>query len=685
MDASGYATRGVLLQKRDDDLWHPVAFRSASMSAPERNYEIYDREMLAVIEALEDWKHYLAGTTEPFEIITDHENLQWWSKAQDLSRRQARWALRLSEYNFTLTHRPGKANTQADALSRMSHHCVHDYEDNRQQTVLKPRHFARISANVVDDTPVNELEQEIRRSSKREAEVLEGLKELKRGGLQRLAGGLPQWEEDDGLVYHRGRVYVPPEGDLRKRVLRQCHDTPTAGHGGNHSTFALVSSHYWWPGMRAFVQKYVEGCDECVRKKHHRHPRSVMTPLDVPAQLWETVGVDLITQLPPLGPYDAILTCVDLYSKMVHAIPCTTKIDADGIAELYQREIFRLHGLPLSIVSDRGPQFSASLMQKLLTRLGIRSNMTSGYHPQANGQTERANQEIEKYLRLYVHQRQTDWADHIPTAEFVINSRVASAHGMSPFEVVYGYQPHFNIPVGTRTGVADVDERVRLMQEVRKDVTAGLEETKRRMKAQFEEGKRTAHQFKVGDLVYLDSKDIKIHVPTRKLAPTFLGPYHIEEKIGDLDYKLALPISMSRLHPTFHVDKLVPWLGNTINGERPPEPGPVELDDEEKENEDEERWEVEEITNSRKSGRKFQYWVKWVGYGSEAEGWQDKENIFAPNLVAEFHAKFPNAPKPPPEKPPPAPRKRRAKKPAPARQEGTRKSTRLRREEEEDA
>lgn len=142
VDASGYATGGVLLQKLDDGLWHPVAFRSASMSAPERNYEIYDREMLAVITALYDWKHYLAGTSEPFEIITDHENLQWWSKAQNLLRHQACWALELADYNFTLTHRPGKANTQADPLSRMPHHRVHDHEDNRQQTVLKPRHFA---------------------------------------------------------------------------------------------------------------------------------------------------------------------------------------------------------------------------------------------------------------------------------------------------------------------------------------------------------------------------------------------------------------------------------------------------------------------------------------------------------------------------------------------------------------
>ena len=132
--------------------------------------------------------------------------------------------------------------------------------------------------------------------------------------------------------------------------------------------------------------------------------------------------MDLITQLPQSGGYDAILVCTDLYGKQIHAIPCTTNITAEGVADLYHQEIVRLHGLPLRFISDRGPQFAAKLMRTLLSRLGIKSAMTSGYHPQANGQTERANQEVEKYLRLFVNRRQDDWAEHLPMAEFVINS-----------------------------------------------------------------------------------------------------------------------------------------------------------------------------------------------------------------------------------------------------------------------
>ncbi|KAJ3533934.1 hypothetical protein NMY22_g7130 [Coprinellus aureogranulatus] len=177
VDASGYATGGVFLQKLDDGLWHPVAFRSASMQQAERNYEIYDREMLAIIEALKDWRHFLEGLPEAFEIVTDHSNLEYWRTAQDLSRRQCRWSLYLSRFNFFLTHRPGKANTQADPLSRMPHHRISDADDNRQQTVLRPEHFAKLAATSMTKIAATTLlrnppSDRIRQQGTREAEVL---------------------------------------------------------------------------------------------------------------------------------------------------------------------------------------------------------------------------------------------------------------------------------------------------------------------------------------------------------------------------------------------------------------------------------------------------------------------------------------------------------------------------------
>ncbi|KAJ3538280.1 hypothetical protein NMY22_g5229 [Coprinellus aureogranulatus] len=294
---------------------------------------------------------------------------------------------------------------------------------------------------------------------------------------------------------------------------------------------------------------------------------------------------DLVTQLPKSNGFDAIAVFTDHFSKMIHALPCTSDINSEGVADLFYRKIFRLHGLPLGVTSDRGPQ-----------------------------QTKRANQEVEKYLRLHASQRQDNWDQHLPMAEFVVNSRVHSAHSRSPFEVIYGHLPHFNIPVAPKLGIRSIDKRLQQLQNVLKEVEATLRFDKARQKLDYETGKRTAHSFQVNDYVWLSAKNIAIKVPTCKLGDLYLGPFKITEKVGDLDYRLQLPDPLSRLHPVFHIDKLYPWKGSDINGILPPPPDPIELDGEEE-------WEVQEVLDSRwtehhtrKRGRKKANIVKELQY-----------------------------------------------------------------------
>ena len=198
-DSSGSASGGALLQKQEDGTWHPVAFRSEAFSETERNYEIYDREMLGIVRALEDWCHFLEGLPQPFEIVTDHKNIEYWKSARNLNRRQARWHIWLSRFDFKLRHKPGSAMLLADPLSRQAQHEVYDSEDNQNIVMLKPSHFAAASSFFRP----TELERKIRTASLREAEVIEGLRKLHKDGPRKLTDGTVEWEEEDGLVYFK--------------------------------------------------------------------------------------------------------------------------------------------------------------------------------------------------------------------------------------------------------------------------------------------------------------------------------------------------------------------------------------------------------------------------------------------------------------------------------------------------
>ena len=460
-DASSEAISGILHQLHEYEgkpQWHPIAFYSRKLIAAERHYETYDGELLAIVESCKHFRHYIEGAQYQLEVVSDHNNLQWFMTTKQLTRRQARWAEWLSGIDFRVIYRPGRENDAADALSRRPDYYEEGHSgrwgsEEESSPVLRilqraigdtgaqQRQFAGAGPRVQPTDPNTFME---RVKGFYEGDVTLGrVKRAKEGPTA--PKWARYWECDDGLWRHKGRTYVP-EGPLRLEVLQTCHDDPLAGHFGFDRTLELVRRAHFWPRMRQFVKDYTNSCQTCGRSKPRRHLPYGLLGAEAPSSApWEDITLDFITDLPPselLGRvYDSILVVVDRFTKMAHYVPCRRDVQAEGLADHLLREVVRIHGVPKSIVSDRGPILTSKFWSSFCFYLGIRRGLSTAYHPQTDGQTERQNQTLEQYLRTYCNYEQDDWARLLSLAEFAYNDSQHATTGSSPFQLNYVRDP----------------------------------------------------------------------------------------------------------------------------------------------------------------------------------------------------------------------------------------------------
>ena len=640
-DSSDFATGAVLSQEGEDGKWHPVAFLSKSLNSVERNYDVHDKELLAIIRALEEWRHYLEGTRHKFEIWTDHKNLQYFRTAKKLNRRQARWSLYLSRFYFDLFHRPGKSSGKPDALSRRSDHGKGE-DDNKDVVLLKPEWF-KIQALKQGHVLLSGLEQplirKIRESKELDESVVKAVEELRKSGTSRIDG--TEWAEEQGLILFRGKVYVPKDPGLRRAIVEAHHDSQITGHPGRWKTLELVTRNYWWPCISRYIASYIKGCDRCNRTKTFpAKPVGKLMPTQIPKDTWQIITVDLITGLPESHGYDSIMVTVDRLSKMVHVCPTTAKLTSEGLARLFRDHVWKLHGLPEQIISDRGPQFVSGFMRELNKLLGIKTAASTAYHPQTDGQTERVNQEFEQYLMLFVNHRQDDWSEWLSLAEFSYNNRVQASTRQSPFMLNYGKHPRLGVEPLRDVEHASVENFAQKMDSAKKEAEAALHQAAEDMARYYDQQRGESISYKVGDQVWLDAKNLRTDRPSQKLSDKRYGPFKIVDIISPHAYKLELPPTM-KIHPVFHTVRLRPYYPDTIPGRNPPpqRPSPViEGDDPE--------YEVEYIKDSRLTKRGLQYLVKWKGYPHEECTWEPIHNLeHAQDAIKAFHQKHASAPR----------------------------------------
>ena len=555
-----------------------VAYASRQLKSHEQNYPTHDLELAAVVFALKIWRHYLYG--EKIQIFTDHKSLKYFFTQKELNMRQRRWLELVKDYDCEILYHPGKANVVADALSRKVSHSAALI--TRQAPLHRDLERAEIAVSVgavtmqlAQLTVQPTLRQRIIDAQSNDPYLVE-----KRGLAE--AGQAVEFSlsSDGGLLFER-RLCVPSDSAVKTELLSEAHSSPFSMHPGSTKMYQDLKRVYWWRNMKREVAEFVSKCLVCQQVKAPRQkPAGLLQPLSIPEWKWENVSMDFITGLPrTLRGFTVIWVVVDRLTKSAHFVPGKSTYTASKWAQLYMSEIVRLHGVPVSIVSDRDARFTSKFWKGLQTAMGTRLDFSTAFHPQTDGQTERLNQVLEDMLRACALEFPGSWDSHLHLMEFAYNNSYQATIGMAPFEALYGKCCRSPVCWG------EVGEQRLMGPELVQSTNEAIQKIRSRMhtaqsrQKSYADVRRKDLEFEIGDKVFLKVAPMKgvLRFERRgKLSPRFVGPFEILERIGPVAYRLALPPSLSTVHDVFHVSmlrKYVPDPSHVVDYE------PLEIDE----------------------------------------------------------------------------------------------------------
>jgi transposase InsO family protein len=603
-DASDWALGGQLGQRDEQGRLHPVAFYSKKLHGPELNYAIHDKELMAIIEAFKEWKHYLSGAAHKVKVYTDHKNLTSFTTTKDLNKRQIRWHEFLTDFNFEIIYRKGSENGRADALSRRED--LKPEKEPHSATVLRTNQ----EGNLELDT------QEINATWTVEPD--------------------PQWEEKirdlnpgHTLPLYNGKILVP--GYLQKQLIKEIHEHPLHGHQGVYKTTKRIQRTYDFPGLSKLVKEVIGECDTCHKAKASRHqPYGLLQAITLPTSPWEVVAMDFIVKLPPSKEpmtsttYDSIWVVVDKLTKYAYFIPYREASTAEEMAYAFLRVVASQHGLPKELITDRDKLFTSKFWTTLMKHLDVKLKLSTAFHPQTDGQTERTNQTLEQYLRCYVNHQQDDWVKWLPIAQWAYNSATIEGTSTTPFENNYGYNPTMregtSVP-GPPQALRTSTELKKLHQHLHDELTF----LNARMSHYANKKRLKGPTLQEEDKVYLLRRNIKTKRPSDKLDWKKIGPFKIKQKLSDFNYELQLP-TKARIHPIFHVSLLEPA----------PRQAKLATD---VEIEPTQEYEVERILGHKEEKGKHLYLVKWKGYDDSENTWEPEAHLQnSQQLLQEFRS-----------------------------------------------
>jgi hypothetical protein len=455
----------------------------------------------------------------------------------------------------------------ADALSRR------DYVD----TSLDNADTSIVPSTAIINALDLSLVRHIQSSSASDPLVLRAIQNLSEETPLFPRSALTDWTFENNNLYYKNRLYIPPSA--RSSLLHSIHSSPLSGHLGRFRTKAIVERDFWWPGLSTFVNGFVAGCAICQQNKVCTHPVTPpLNPIKSTTTLpFKQLSVDLVTDLPVSNGFDSLMVVVDHgLTKGVILAPCSKTIDANGVAQLFFEFVFKRFALHDTLISDRGPQFASAFARELTRILHYNVCLSTMYHPQTDGQTERANQEVETYLRIFCANNPHKWSKFLTSAEFIHNSVPHSSTKVSPFSLILGYEPRAYPSLG-KTFLPALEGCLSSLESARKEALAAHETAHRIM---TERASRKFSPWKVGDKVWLEATNLHIPYPSRKLAPKRHGPFEIAQVLSPLVYRLHLPPTW-KIHDVFHAHLLSSYRQTETHGPSFLKPPPDVIDNEE--------------------------------------------------------------------------------------------------------
>ncbi len=660
-DASNVGVGAVLLQN-----CRPVAFLSRKFSPAEKNYTTTEQELLGVVESLKQWRCYLEGVS--FTVHTDHNPNVYMQTKPNLSRREARWSEMFQHFNFVWKHKPGKHNI-ADPLSRPPNvACAMAYTPG-----LPPGyHIARL-CNAYSLRPRQQPPQRLPAASapppaKRQKSHADSAKQrtpaaapppaavqqqpmaaesessgATHGSAEQTTARVAaqdataiqaaylqdEWflhktnlqhiELRNGFWWKGNALVVPNVPALKQAYMHKAHDATFSGHVGSDRTLHNLTRHYWWPGIRTDVRKYVAECVSCQRNKpSNQRKAGLPQAMPIPEVPWAVMTMDFIMDLPKTASgFDAVVVFVDKLSKMCHIVPCNKTITAEQFVPVYLNHVVKYHGFQETIITDRDPRWTSTFWREVCKDCEVHTSFSSSFHPETDGQTERTNRTLEEMLRHYVSPDHRDWDKHLPMVEFAMNNSLQSATGYSAFFLCTGQDPLTPLSYVSQTNNPEARNVKITWQERINLATKCLKDAQSRMLVLQSKNRRDL-SFDVGQKVYLNSRHINIqHSGSRKLLPRFIGPFSITQRIGPVAYRLQLPKNM-KCHNVFHVSLLKKW--NNTDRYQPPPP-PLIIDGEYE-------YEVEKIIRHEGTqAGKRRFLVAWKCEGPECNTWEPEKNL----------------------------------------------------------